>query len=31
MPPPGQHRVRYLGGMHPSAKARRKAVETLLA
>ena len=29
--PPGQHRVRYFGWMHPSAKARRMKVETLLA
>ena len=29
--PPGQHRVRYFGWMHPSAKARRMQVETLLA
>ena len=31
VPPPGQHRVRYFGWMHPSAKARRMVVETLLA
>ena len=31
VPPPGQHRVRYFGWMHPSAKARRMKVETLLA
>jgi hypothetical protein len=29
--PPGQHRVRYFGWMHPSAKKRRCIVETLLA
>jgi putative transposase/transposase-like zinc-binding protein len=29
--PPGQHRVRYFGWMHPAAKARRMLVETLLA
>lgn len=29
--PPGQHRVRYFGWLHPSAKARRLKVETLLA
>jgi hypothetical protein len=29
--PPGQHRVRYFGWMHPAAKARRIIVETLLA
>jgi hypothetical protein len=29
--PPGQHRVRYFGWMHPAAKARRMMVETLLA
>jgi len=28
--PPGQHRVRYFGWLHPSAKARRMQVETLL-
>jgi hypothetical protein len=31
VPPPGQHRVRYFGWMHPSAKRRRLIVETLLA
>lgn len=31
VPPPGQHRVRYFGWLHPSAKARRMGVETLLA
>ncbi len=31
VPPPGQHRVRYFGWMHPSAKRRRLQVETLLA
>jgi len=30
VPVPGQHRVRYFGWMHPSAKARRMQVETLL-
>lgn len=30
VPPAGQHRVRYFGWMHPSAKARRMKVETLL-
>ena len=30
VPPPGQHRVRYFGWMHPSAKARRLRVECLL-
>jgi predicted RNA-binding Zn-ribbon protein involved in translation (DUF1610 family) len=29
--PPGQHRVRYFGWMHPAAKLRRMLVETLLA
>jgi hypothetical protein len=29
--PPGQHRVRYFGWMHPAAKARRMLVETALA
>ena len=29
--PPGQHRVRYFGWMHPAAKKRRLIVETLLA
>jgi hypothetical protein len=28
--PPGQHRMRYFGWMHPSAKLRRMKVETLL-
>jgi len=31
VPPPGQHRVRYFGWMHPAAKQRRIIVETLLA
>lgn len=31
VPPPGQHRVRYFGWMHPAAKRRRLVVETLLA
>jgi hypothetical protein len=31
VPPPGQHRVRYFGWMHPAAKSRRMKVETLLA
>jgi DNA-directed RNA polymerase subunit RPC12/RpoP len=31
VPPPGQHRVRYFGWMHPAAKQRRLIVETLLA
>ena len=31
VPPPGQHRVRYFGWLHPSAKARRLKVATLLA
>jgi hypothetical protein len=31
VPPPGQHRVRYFGWLHPAAKARRMIVETLLA
>ena len=31
VPPPGQHRVRYFGWMHPAAKRRRMKVETLLA
>jgi len=31
VPPPGQHRVRYFGWMHPAAKKRRMLVETLLA
>jgi hypothetical protein len=30
VPPAGQHRVRYFGWMHPSAKMRRMKVETLL-
>ena len=30
VPPPGQHRVRYFGWMHPSAKTRRMTVENLL-
>lgn len=29
--PPGLHRVRYFGWMHPSAKRRRILVDTLLA
>jgi hypothetical protein len=29
--PPGQHRVRYFGWLHPAAGARRTIVETLLA
>lgn len=29
--PPGQHRVRYFGWLHPAARARRAIVETLLA
>ncbi|MEO6003202.1 MAG: transposase, partial [Opitutus sp.] len=29
--PPGQHRVRYFGWMHPAARARRMKVETLLS
>ena len=29
--PPGQHRVRYFGWLHPAAIARRMKVETLLA
>jgi len=29
--PPGQHRVRYFGWLHPAAKARWMLVETLLA
>jgi hypothetical protein len=29
--PPGQHRVRYFGWMHPAASARRLKVATLLA
>lgn len=31
VPPPGMHRVRYFGWMHPAAKRRRLQVETLLA
>lgn len=31
VPSPGQHRVRYFGWLHPSAKRRRMKVETLLA
>ena len=31
VPPTGQHRVRYFGWLHPSAKARLRRVETLLA
>ena len=31
VPPPGLHRVRYFGWMHPAAKARRMIVATLLA
>lgn len=30
VPPTGQHRVRYFGWLHPSAKARLRKVETLL-
>ena len=30
VPPPGQHRVRYFGWMHPAAKRRRMQVENLL-
>jgi hypothetical protein len=29
--PPGQHRVRYFGWMHPARKLRRALAETLLA
>jgi hypothetical protein len=29
--PPGQHRVRYFGWLHPAARTRRMMVETLLA
>jgi hypothetical protein len=29
--PPGQHRIRYFGWLHPAAKQRRLIVETLLA
>ncbi len=31
VPPPGQHRVRYFGWLHPAARRRRVIVETLLA
>jgi len=31
VPPPGQHRVRYFGWMHPAAQSRRMLVETALA
>lgn len=31
VPPPGQHRVRYFGWMHPAAGQRRMLVESLLA
>lgn len=31
VPPPGQHRVRYFGWWHPSAKKRRMKIENLLA
>lgn len=31
VPPPGLHRGRYFGWMHPTAKKRRLLVETLLA
>ena len=31
MLPPGQHRVRYFGWMHPAAKRRRMLIESLLA
>ncbi|MFH1499176.1 MAG: transposase [Verrucomicrobiota bacterium] len=31
VPPPGQHRVRYFGWLHPAAKLRRMKVENLLA
>ena len=31
VPPPGQHRVRYFGWLHPAAKKRRMIVENLLA
>jgi len=31
VPPPGFHRVRYFGWMHPAAKRRRAIVETLVA
>lgn len=30
VPPPAQHRVRYFGWMHPSARRRHAIVETLL-
>lgn len=29
--PPGQHRLRYFGWLHPAARAHRAVVETLLA
>lgn len=31
VPPPGQHRIRYFGWMHPCARRRRAQVETLLS
>jgi hypothetical protein len=31
VPPPGLHRVRYFGWMHPAAKRRRMIVANLLA
>jgi hypothetical protein len=31
VPPPGQHRVRYMGWLHPAAKLRRMRVENLVA
>ena len=31
VPPAGQHRVRYFGWLHPSARRRLRIVETLLA
>lgn len=31
VPPTGQHRVRYFGWLHPSARTRLRRVETLLA
>lgn len=31
VPPPGQHRVRYFGWLHPAAKLRRMKVENLLS
>jgi hypothetical protein len=31
VPPPGQHRVRYFGWMHPAARKRRMLVDALLA